>query len=103
MPEMLATLSGALDDYLERVGAEDVQDVFEAQYANIAEQMQAIEIKYEKQIEASGDDAERRAKLVSQRDKQLASLRQFKEEKIDPSRICTNFEGNPTGDFHKLN
>ena len=103
MPEMVATLSNELDDYLETVGAEDVQDVFEAQYKHIAEQMAAIEMKYAELIEASSDDSEKIAKLSLARDKQLESLRKFKEEKIDTSRICTNFEGNPTGDFRESN
>jgi transcription elongation factor GreA-like protein len=103
MPEMVATLSNELDDYLETVGAEDVQDVFEAQYKHIAEQMAAIEMKYAGLIEASSDDSEKIAKLSLARDKQLESLRKFKEEKIDTSRICTNFEGNPTGDFRESN
>ncbi|CAI8312097.1 MAG: Uncharacterised protein [Opitutia bacterium UBA7350] len=103
MPEMVATLSNELDDYLETVGAEDVQDVFEAQYKHIAEQMAEIEMKYAGLIEASSDDSEKIAKLSLARDKQLESLRKFKEEKIDSSRICTNFEGNPTGDFRESN
>ena len=103
MPELVATLSKELDDYLKKVGAEDVQDVFEAQYQHIAEQMVAIEMKYAELIEASGDDLEKIAKLSLARDKQLETLRKFKEEKIDPSRICTNFEGNPRGDFRESN
>jgi len=103
MPEMLATLSNELDDYLEKVGAEDVQDVFEAQYEHIAEQMHAIENKYAGLIASSGDDPERMAKLSATRDKQLETLQKFKEKKIDASRICTNFEGNPTGDFRESN
>jgi hypothetical protein len=103
MPETVATLSNELDDYLEKVGAEDVQDVFEAQYKHIAEQMVAIEMKYEGLIEASSDESEKIIKLTLSRDKQLESLRNFKEEKIDSSRICTNFEGNPTGDFRESN
>ena len=103
MPEMVATLSNELDDYLEKVGAEDVQDVFEAQYKQIAEQMAAIEMKYAGLIEASNDESEKIAKLSVARNKQLETLRKFKEEKIDSSRICTNFEGNPTGDFRESN
>jgi hypothetical protein len=103
MPELVATLSNELDDYLEKVGAEDVQNVFEAQYKHITEQMAAIEMKYAGLIEASSDDPAKIAKLSVARDKQLESLRKFKEEKIDSSRICTNFEGNPNGDFRESN
>lgn len=102
MPEIAATLSNELDDYLEKVGAEDVQDVFEAQYAHIAEQMAAIGMKYAGLIEASSDDPEKIAELSLACDKQLEYLRNFKEEKIDTARICINFEGNPKGDHSEL-
>ena len=103
MPEKVAELSKALDAYLTKVGAEDVQDVFDAQYEQIAKQMKDTKARYEKKLKASGDDQAKIAELTKKRDKELERIRLFKEQKIDPTRICTNFDGNPTGDYRESN
>ena len=101
MPEKVAELSKELDAYLEKVGGEDVQDVFDAQYKQIHSQMEEVKAKYQKLINGCGNNHQKVATLEKERDQQLDRLRAFKEEKIDPSRICTNFEGNPTGDYRE--
>ena len=101
MPEVAARLSKELDAYLEKVGAEKIDDVFDAQYKNIASQMELIKAKHEKLIQQSGDDQAKIAELTKKRDKDLKRLQDFKLQKIDPARICTNFDGNPTGDYRK--
>jgi len=99
-PEKVATLSKELDAYLEKVGAEDVADVFTAQYEDIDKREKAIKAKYEKLIQGSGDDQEKTATLNQAFEKELNAMRLFKE-KVDASRICTNFDGNPVGDYRK--
>ncbi|EDM28079.1 sulfatase 1 precursor [Lentisphaera araneosa HTCC2155] len=101
MPEVAARLSKELDAYLEKVGGEKIDDVFDAQYKNIASQMEDIKAKHEKLIQQSGDDQTKISALTKKRDKDLKRLQDFKLQKIDPARICTNFDGNPKGDYRK--
>jgi len=101
MPEVVAQLSKELDAYLDKVGAEKIDDIFAAQYEDMTLQMEKIKEKYEKLIKKSGDDQAKIAKLAEKQEKELNRIRSFKKDKVDPARICTNFEGNPRGDCRK--
>ena len=63
--------------------------------------MELMKAKYEKLIQQSGDDQTKISALTKKRDKDLKRLQDFKLQKIDPARICTNFDGNPKGDYRK--
>ena len=103
MPEKVAELNKALDNYLDKVGAEKIEDVFEAQYERLAQQIKDTKAKYEKKLNASGGDQAEIVELTKKRDKELERIQLFKEQKIDPTRFCTNFDGNPTGDYREKN
>ena len=70
MPEKLTELSKELDAYLEKVGAEDVQDVFAAQYKLMEEQEAKIKAKYDEQVQASEGDEEKTAELNKARERE---------------------------------